>query len=160
MFRSDSMMQHLVDTIFPHLVIQDQEKERQFYALYQIPLKSSMIVARNNQTSSSSTMTMSSSKRKQEKQPTLSFQLEPDVTIDDTLRLKALHRRYIRTSGSTRVGQIVKYVTKKFKKEYEVDICCDGRVLNPRHTLHFIQRTVWVDQTHLMTLHYRKKPSV
>ena len=92
----------------------------------------------------------------------MNFKLSPDAGQGTAteMRLEALDKPFLKTSGKLKVTQLRKYICKKLKipdsQVDEVEILCNGETLGPELNLYFIKCTRWMQGEAHLLLNYRK----
>jgi len=179
----DRTLQNIVDKFVPEYAAADEKLKEELG----IPLVTHTPVAstkpkknksgaysskkRNEPTLNSSTKPAEDEK---EEDTLVIFELKPELPFSYSLRTKrksiegnnsrllpALEKPFIRTSSKATVRHIKKYIAIKTGiSADEVDISCRGDILGSDHSLDFIKKTRWLDNTKTLLLGYARHESL
>jgi len=166
----DGTLEDLIDKVlFPDLLKEDEELEREFYAKRGIPIKPEYMMedseggnegdssdedsnnhSRNYNENNDSRVISSSEKE-------VLFRLIPEQASSSTsgshLSMPPLELPYFKTSGRIRIGQLKKYLTMKLpdyvsdkikEPTTQIDFLCNGVPVGNELSVTFITRTMWI----------------
>lgn len=128
--------------LFPDLIQQDEEEEEAFYRTRGIDRKESA----KKSSETSNTKNNSGDSHRMAK---IKFRLEP---IEDS---PSLERPVIETDGKIRIKTLKKYLAQQLQTTDPISIFCDDAPLGDELSAVFVQRSVWMETTEIMTLSYR-----
>jgi len=157
----DRTLEYLIDKIlFPELVVEDAEHERQFYRKRGIQLKPQLAVEDSGKPEGRCKRSKSSRNGGQ-----VSFTMVP-VDAAAALSMPPLERPNLETDGAIRIGQLKKYLQEQLLAGQQtnghttsatssIDVLCNGVPLGNELSVDFVWRTVWMEDDEPLTLSYR-----
>ena len=153
----DRALQNLVDKILPQFAVADEELRKEIAG---IKPENNNQTANNSNNTGNNTKSELLRKRKME-DPAIPlefvvFELIPAPKSD----LSELDRSIIKSSPKVTVRALRKYLMEKLKlnleeNRNEIAILCSGELLGPDHSLAFVKRTRWHEETKHMVLTYK-----
>jgi polycomb group RING finger protein 3 len=176
----DRTMEYLIDKVlFPELVKEDDEQERQFYGKRGIALKHEFRDVYEDDdvdvdTNEEDEADEGQHKRHKESssQGCVMFNLVPQACDPKfSLSMPPLERSHIETQARIRIGQLKTYIRQQLLSssssrgetadidKTRIDILCNGVPLGNELSVQFILRTVWMDSSNPLTLTYQYVPS-
>jgi polycomb group RING finger protein 3 len=170
----DRTMEYLIDKVlFPELVKEDDEQERQFYGKRGIALKHEFRdVYEDDDVETKEEEEADEGPQKKHKdsgsQGCVMFNLIPQACDPkSSLSMPPLERSHIETQARIRIGQLKTYVREQLLAssssrgetadidKTRIDILCNGVPLGNELSVNFILRTVWMDSSNPLTLTYQ-----
>jgi polycomb group RING finger protein 3 len=170
----DRTMEYLIDKVlFPQLVKEDDEQERQFYGKRGIALKHEFRdVYEDDDVETNEDDEADEGPHKRHKdsgsQGCVMFNLIPQACDPkSSLSMPPLERSHIETQARIRIGQLKTYVREQLLSssssrgetadidKTRIDILCNGVPLGNELSVNFILRTVWMDSSNPLTLTYQ-----
>jgi polycomb group RING finger protein 3 len=170
----DRTMEYLIDKVlFPELVKEDDEQERQFYGKRGIALKHEFRdVYEDDDVDTNEEDEADEGQHKRHKgsdsQGCVMFNLTPQACEPkSSLSMPPLERSHIETQARIRIGQLKTYIRQQLLSssssrgetadidKTRIDILCNGVPLGNELSVQFILRTVWMDSSNPLTLTYQ-----
>jgi polycomb group RING finger protein 3 len=170
----DRTMEYLIDKVlFPELVKEDDEQERQFYGKRGIALKHEFREVYEDDVETGEEDEAQEGQQKRHKgsdsQGCVTFNLIPQVCDPkSSFSMPPLERSHIETQARIRIGQLKTYIRQQLLSSSSdrgdmsadidkttIDILCNGVPLGNELSVNFILRTVWMDSSNPLTLTYR-----
>jgi len=175
MLRFDSVMQDLVDKIFPSLKVEDEKSEDEFYRKRNIKRKPVTLNSKHQEkkksktkTSTTTTTTTKAAKGgtkaavapgKVIQNAQVSFQILPNEDAPEEYKLTSLPKPFLRTPGKLKISHLQKYLSTKLKGEVERDnilFLCRGEKMKSDYTLNLILANHWKDPKSDLILNYQR----
>jgi hypothetical protein len=177
----DRTMEYLIDKVlFPELVKEDDEQERQFYGKRGIALKHEFREVYEDDVEEDEADEAQEGPQKRHKdsdsQGCVTFNLTPQVCDPkSSLSMPPLERPHIETQAKIRIGQLKTYIRQQLLSSAPssrgetadggdsstnvdktiIDVLCNGVPLGNELSVNFILRTVWMDTSNPLTLTYQ-----
>jgi polycomb group RING finger protein 3 len=170
----DRTMEYLIDKVlFPELVKEDDEQERQFYGKRGIALKHEFRdVYEDDDVDTNEDDETDEVQHKRHKESSsqgcVMFNLIPQACEPkSSLSMPPLERSHIETQARVRIGQLKTYIRQQLISsstsrgeiadidKTRIDVLCNGVPLGNELSVQFILRTVWMDPSNPLTLTYQ-----
>ncbi|GLD97715.1 hypothetical protein PINS_up006405 [Pythium insidiosum] len=154
----DPAMQGLADKILPSFRDKEEAEAKELYARLGIKRKRSETAPKKSSTRLASTKAQAKARTSVTKIP---YEMHPQRSPEIPMFLYMNHLKQVQmhSDPNTRMSRLRKYIAFKFGMEdpEEVEILCRDCPVGPEHSLEFVHRTIWRDNSTKMILEYRRK---